>query len=141
MPGATRSIVFNAPIEKAYEVIADYGKYAEFLPEVKKVSVSNRQGNQADVHYEVDVVKRIKYTVRMREERPNRVSWSFVEGEFMKDNKGSWVLEPAGEGQTRATYTVEMALGPLVPKTIVNALVETSLPKMLESFKKRIESR
>ncbi len=68
------------------------------------------------------------------------MSWTFVEGEFMKDNKGSWVLEPDGEGKTKATYTVEMALGALVPKSIVNALVETSLPKMLEAFKRRAES-
>jgi len=32
-----------------------------------------------------------------------------------------------------------MAFGPLVPKVIVKALVETSLPKMLDAFKKRAE--
>jgi ribosome-associated toxin RatA of RatAB toxin-antitoxin module len=68
------------------------------------------------------------------------MSWTFIEGEMMRDNKGSWQLEPEGEGKTKATYTVEMALGPLVPKTIVNALVDTSLPKMLDAFKKRVES-
>ena len=85
-------------------------------------------------------MKTIKYSIRVKEERPTRMSWSFIEGEFMKDNKGSWVLEPAGEGKTKATYTVEMALGALVPKTIVNALVETSLPKMLDAFKRRAEA-
>ena len=58
----------------------------------------------------------------------------------MKDNHGSWLLESAGEGQTKATYTIEMSLGPLVPKSIVNAMAETQLPKMLESVKKRAES-
>ena len=29
----------------------------------------------------------------------------------------------------------------LVPKTIVNALVDTQLPKLLENFKKRIEAQ
>ena len=57
----------------------------------------------------------------------------------MKDNKGSWVLEPEGEGRTKATYTAELALGPFVPKAIVNALTETSLPKMLDAFKRRAE--
>ena len=71
---------------------------------------------------------------------PSKVTWTFIEGEFMKDNKGSWTLEAAGEGQTKATYQIEMALGPLVPKSIVNAMVDTSLPKMLEAVKKRVES-
>lgn len=140
MPGATRSIVINAPVEKVFDIIVQYEKYREFLPEVKEIRLSNRQGNEVNVHYKVDVVKTINYTIRSKEERPHRVSWSFVDGEFMKDNKGSWVLEPEGEGKTKATYTVEMALGALVPKTVVNKLVETSLPKMLEAFKRRAET-
>ena len=140
MAGATRSIIINAPIEKVFDVITQYEKYGEFLSEVKEVRTSGRQGNEVNVHYKVDVMKTIKYTIRSKEERPTRMSWTFVEGEFMKDNKGSWVLEPAGEGKTKATYTVEMALGALVPKSIVTALVETSLPKMMDAFKRRAES-
>ena len=139
MPGATRSIVINAPVEKVFDTIIQYEKYGEFLTEVREVRTSGRQGNEVNVHYKVDVMKTIKYTIRVKEERPTRMSWTFVEGEFMKDNKGSWVLEPEGEGKTKATYTVEMALGALVPKAIVNALVETSLPKMLDAFKRRAE--
>jgi coenzyme Q-binding protein COQ10 len=140
MPGASKTIVINAPVEKVFDVIIQYEKYKEFLPEVKEVRTSNRQGNEVTVHYKVDVMKTIQYSIRVREERPTKMSWSFIEGEFMKDNKGSWVLESAGEGKTQATYTVEMALGALVPKTIVNALVETSLPKMLDAFKRRAEA-
>jgi coenzyme Q-binding protein COQ10 len=140
MAGATRTIVINAPVEKVFDVITNYDRYAEFLSEVKKVSTSQRQGNTVQVHYEVDVVKRIRYTIRVTEERPKRMSWTFVEGEVMKDNKGSWTLEPEGEGKTRATYNVEMALGALVPKAIINTLTESQLPKMLEAFKRRAET-
>ncbi|HVE87647.1 MAG TPA: SRPBCC family protein [Myxococcales bacterium] len=140
MPGASRSIVISAPAEKVFDVISGYEKYPEFMSEVKEVKVSNRKSNQVDVHYKVDLVKTIKYSLRMIEERPSKITWTFIEGEFMKDNKGSWTLEPAGDGQTKATYNIEIALGPLVPKTIVNAMVETSLPKMLDSIKKRVES-
>lgn len=140
MPGASRSIVFNAPLEKCFEVISDYERYPDFLPEVKKIRTSNRRGNEVDVHYEAEVVKVIKYTLHLKEEKPTRVSWSFIEGEFMKDNKGGWVLEDGGNGTTKATYSIEVAVGPLVPKTILNALVDSQLPKLLENFKKRIEA-
>jgi ribosome-associated toxin RatA of RatAB toxin-antitoxin module len=139
MPGATRTIVINAPVEKVFDVITQYDRYPEFLPEVKEVRAANRQGNTLELHYKVDVVKTIRYSIRVTEERPRRMAWSFIEGEMMKDNKGSWVLEPEGEGKTRATYNVEMALGLLVPKAVVNALVDTSLPKMLDAFKRRAE--
>jgi len=139
MPGATRTIVINAPVEKVFDVITQYERYPEFLPEVKEVRVANRQGSTLELHYKVDVVKTVRYSIRVTEERPRRMAWSFIEGEVMKDNKGSWLLEPEGEGKTRATYNVEMALGLLVPKAVVNALVDTSLPKMLEAFKRRAE--
>src|SRR5207248_55440 len=83
------------------------------------------KGYETDVHYVAEIVKTIKYTVRLKEEKPSRVSWTFVEGEFMKDNKGSWDLEDLGNGTTKATYSIEVTLGALVPKTIVNALVDT----------------
>jgi len=141
MAGATRTIVINAPPDKLFDVITDYDKYGEFLSEVKRVWTSDRKGNEVKVHYEVDVIKTVRYTILAKEERPKRMSWTFVEGEVMKDNQGSWVLEPDGDNRTRATYTVDMALGALVPKAIVTKLAETSLPKMLEAFKRRAESR
>ena len=140
MAGATRSITINAPQEKVFDVIADVERYPDFLPEVKKITVSNKRGAESDVHYVAEVVKTIKYTVHLKEERPKRVSWTFVDGEFMKDNRGSWDLEDLGNGTTKATYNNEVTLGALVPKTIVNALVDTSLPKLLENFKKRAEA-
>ena len=141
MAGAQRTITINAPVEKCWSVISDYERYPEFLPEVKKIRTLNRRGAEVDVQYEAEVVKIIKYTVHMKEEGPKKLSWSFIDGEFMKDNKGGWVLEDAGGGTTRATYNIAVEVGMLVPKTIVNALVETQLPKLLENFKKRIESQ
>jgi coenzyme Q-binding protein COQ10 len=140
MPGASRSIVINAPQEKVFDIIINYDRYPEWLTEVKKIRTSDRKGNEVKIHYEVDFkIKTIRYTILAREERPQRMSWSFVEGEVMKDNKGSWMLEPEGEGRTKVTYSVEVTVGPLVPKSILNALVDQSLPKMLEAVKRQAE--
>jgi coenzyme Q-binding protein COQ10 len=141
MPGASASTVIHATIEKVFSVITDYEKYAQFLSEVKKVKVGPKKDGQCDVEYEASLMKTIHYTLHMKEEAPSKVSWTFVKGDFMKDNKGSWLLEAAGEGQVKATYTIEVGLSPLVPQSIVNALVGGSLPKMLEAFKKRAEAK
>ena len=140
MAGATRSVVIDAPAERVFDIIVDYDRYAEFLPEVKEAKSSGRRNNEVDVHYGIDLVKRIHYTLHMVEDRPRTVRWTFVKGELMRDNHGSWTLEPTPDGKTRATYTIEVGVGPLVPRSIVNALVDQSLPKMLEAFKKRAES-
>ncbi|MBK7860297.1 MAG: SRPBCC family protein [Archangiaceae bacterium] len=139
MAGATKTITINAPLATVFQVVTDVERYPDFLPEVKSIKVTNKRGAECDVHYVAEVVKTIKYTVHLKEEPPDRVSWTFVDGEFMKDNKGNWLLEPQGENATKVTYNVEVGLGALVPKTIVNALIDTSLPKLLENFKKRAE--
>src|SRR2546422_4006964 len=137
MAGATRSIVINAPRDRVFDVIADYERYPDFLPEVKAIKCANRKGNEVDAHYTAEIVKTIKYTVHLKEERPSKVSWTFVDGEFMKDNKGGWVLDDLGNGTTKATYTVDVEVSRFVPKAVVDALVGQSLPKLLENFKKR----
>jgi ribosome-associated toxin RatA of RatAB toxin-antitoxin module len=140
MPGATRSIVIGAPIEKVFAVITDYAKYPEFLTEVRKARVVPRGEYEWEVEYEINVIKNIRYTLAIKAEKPTRIAWTFVRGEVMRDNRGSWTLEEQGPDKTNATYSIELALGPLVPKTIVNALVDTSLPRMLQAFKTRSEA-
>src|SRR5262245_20493861 len=109
MPGATRSVLIQAPMAKVYQVISDYERYPAILPQCKGVRVSHRQGNQVNVHYTIEVIKTIHYALHMLEGPPKRLSWSFVEGEIMKDNKGSWLLEEKG-GATLTTYSIEMTL-------------------------------
>ena len=55
MAKAERSVVIEAPPEKVFAVIADYQKYPEFLPEVKKVKVESGVGDVKEVTYTVDV--------------------------------------------------------------------------------------
>jgi len=140
MAGATRSVVIDVPPDRVFDVIVDYDHYAEFLSEVKEARSADRKGNEVDVHYGIDLVKRIHYTLHMVEDRPRSVRWTFVRGEVMRDNRGSWTLEATPDGKTRATYSIEVGVGPLVPRSIVNMLVDQSLPKLLEAFKKRSES-
>lgn len=139
MPQAQRTIVVDVPPEKLLEVINDFDSYPEFLPEVKKISVSNRTANSADVTYEIDVIKRIQYTVRVVNEGMT-VRWSLVKGDMMKKNEGSWQLRPEGEGRTHATYSLELGLSGLIPSSITTKLAETSLPALLQNFKNRAES-
>ncbi len=141
MPGATKTIVINAPIEKVYATITDYDKYPQFLTEAKSVKATRKTPDSVEVEWKIDVIKTITYTLLMKEEKPNKISWTFVKGEVMKDNRGSWLLEKDGEERTRATYTADLTLGGFVPGAIVKALVEKQLPTMLEAFKKRSEGR
>ena len=86
------------------------------------------------------MVKTIKYTDPHQGGAPHPHVVDLRRGRVHEGQQGQLGARARGEGKTKGTYTVEMALGALVPKTIVNALVDTSLPKMLEAFKRRAET-
>ena len=139
MAKAQRSIVIDVAAEKLFEVIADFGKYAEFLPEVKKTELK-AEGAATLVTYTVDIkATKISYTLRHTGTKPGKLEWHFVKGDMMKGNDGSWTLKPLEGGRTEATYDIDLKLGALVPGFIEKALAEQSLPALLDNFKKRAE--
>jgi ribosome-associated toxin RatA of RatAB toxin-antitoxin module len=141
MAQASRSVTVNVPPEKMFDVIVDYEKYPEFLPEVKKVKVEAGQGAIKEVTYTVDIkAKVITYTLKHTADRPNKLSWTMIKGEMMKGNDGAWTLKPGAQpGTTEATYTIDLKLSSLVPGFIEKALAEQSLPGLLTNFKNRAE--
>jgi ribosome-associated toxin RatA of RatAB toxin-antitoxin module len=141
MAQASRSVTVNVPPEKLFEVITDYEKYPEFLPEVKKVHVNAGQGAIKEVTYTVDIkAKVINYTLKHTAERPTKVAWTMIKGEMMKGNDGTWTLKPGAQpGTTEATYNIDLKLSALVPGFIEKALAEQSLPSLLANFKARAE--
>jgi coenzyme Q-binding protein COQ10 len=139
MAGASKSIEINAPIEKVYSVITDYEKYPEFLDEQTGAKLLSKKGNVAEVEFKLKVVKEISYKLRLTEQPGVGLSWVMISGEMMKSNDGGWKLEALGADKTKATYSADIGLGMLVPKSIANMLIEQTLPKTLEAFKKRCE--
>jgi len=144
MAAITRDVLIAVPPERLFDVIADYARYPEFVPGVKACR-PRRSGAAVDVEYELDVgLKTIRYTLRHVEERPRKVSWSLLSGDWMKVSNGSWELSDEG-GKTRARYTVEIQISkpPLVPQALVDRigdeLTRVQLPKTLEAFKARAE--
>jgi coenzyme Q-binding protein COQ10 len=139
MAGAAQHIVVDVPREDLFEVIRDYVNYPEFLSDMESVEVKKREGDVAEVEFTLNVIKRLRYTLRLVETAPEGLSWTLVEGMF-KRNEGGWTLEELPGGRTRATYRIELTVGVFVPGSIVNRLVGKTLPATLEAFKKRAES-
>src|SRR5215470_2170787 len=141
MAHASRSIEIEVAPETFFAVVQDYGRYPEFVPEVKAVRVGPRQGEVVEVTYWLDVkLKVVEFTLRHVARPPDRIDWQLVRGgELMRKNHGAWTLERTASGGTRATYDIEIDLGPLVPATFEKALKERGLPSMLANFKARAE--
>lgn len=139
MAQASNTIEIKAPIKDCYKVITDYEGYPEFLKETKSITIDKKSGKTLEVTYELDLIKTIRYTLKITEKPFHGLSWTLVKGDMMKSNNGSWELEEIDKNTTKATYTIEIGLGLLVPGSVSKMLVSSSLPAMMESFKKRIE--
>jgi ribosome-associated toxin RatA of RatAB toxin-antitoxin module len=141
MAKARRSIDVDVPPERFFEVLRDYARYPEFLPEVKAVSVGPRTGDSVEVTYRLDArIKLIEFTLLHVESAPSRIEWRLVRGDLMKRDEGRWTLEASPSGGTTATYAIELELQPRVPRGLEKALAAQAFPAMLANFKARAEA-
>jgi coenzyme Q-binding protein COQ10 len=139
MAKAKTSEIFNGSLKRVYEVLSDYSKYPEFLPEVKRASVLESGPEKKLVEFEVQVIKTFRYQLWFLEIPNKEVTWKFHSGEIFKDNSGSWKLKDVGKGQTRADYEIEAKFGMFVPGMIEKKLIEVNFPIMMKAFKARVE--
>ncbi len=142
----SQEIVVQAGIEAFFDIVIDYARYPEFVPGIKACS-AKKVGASTHVEYDLDLgLRRIRYVLEHREERPRRVSWSLVSGEVLKVSNGSWELTPEGD-RTRARYSVDIQIAkpPLVPQALLDKmsdqLTKVQLPRTLEAFRARAEGR
>src|SRR2546428_12528746 len=109
MASARRSIDVDVPPERFFEVVRDYARYPEFLPEVKAVSVGPRNGDSVEVTYRLDArIKLIEFTLLHVETAPSRIEWRLGRGGLMEREQGPWAPEPSACGRTAATYALEL---------------------------------
>ncbi len=140
MPRTEHTILIDAPIDRVFGVITDYERYPEFLPDIKATRVLARESGVAVVRFELELIMRVTYTLRLREEPPAALSWTLEDAKMIAENNGGWQLEAEG-AKTRATYALEVKLRGLIPKSVSTRLLGTTLPETLERFRERCRAQ
>lgn len=138
MAEASRTVEMNVPRDKLWSVITDYEKYSEFVDGVHSIKVLSQDKSKARVQYAIQLLgKEITYVLDHVSESPTKMHWTLVESNIMKSNEGAWELKDLGGGKTEVTYRLALDFKIYVPGMILNGLVKSSLPKMMESFEAR----
>lgn len=138
---AIEKMVVNVPRDRFFEIITDFEKLPEFIPELDKVELVRTSGETRTVTYSIMLLGRaISYTLELTNQPPGQVTWKLLKGDFMKQNSGRWQLEEIDANTTAVTYELEMAFPMLVPSAVVSKLQENSLPKLMAQYKARAES-
>ena len=115
---ATRQTTIAAPVERCYEVVADFERYPEWAADVKDVDVARRddQGRGIEVAFRTAAMGRSTNYVLLYDHgaAPGALSWRLLSGDIMTCLDGSYTFE-AAEGDpesTDVTYhlTIELLL-------------------------------
>lgn len=142
MAKASRTETYDVPATKFYQAVVDYKNYSQFVPGVDSIEVLNEAPEGATVKFNINVIKKISYTLKLTHKPNEEVNWSLVTGDYMKTNNGRWQLKDLGNGKTQVTYSLEIEVKGFIPglSLIEKGLVETNLPMTMNSFAKRAEN-
>lgn len=139
MSAAEQQIRIDAPIQTVFGVVTNYTQYPEFLPEMRHVELVTEYEGVRVVRFEIELIMRLSYVLRLEEKSPTRVSWTLQEGKLFSHNTGGWDLAEQGQGVTLATYRIDLGLKGLIPRSVTNKLVGKTLPETLARFRARSE--
>ncbi len=141
MASAERVEIMEASVENIYKVLTDYDNYSDFMDGVSSVEVIERNGSSVLAKYDINMIKKFSYTLKLEEIENKSVTWSFDEGDIFSTNSGGWDLKDLGDGTTEVKYHVEVDIKVKMMGTgmIIKKLVNTSLPALMKSVEQRAQ--
>jgi ribosome-associated toxin RatA of RatAB toxin-antitoxin module len=145
MAAAERTDIVDVPLNKLYQAICDYDNYPKFVTGASNVKLLSREGNASRVQFDVEMMKRVEYVLKIKEEidpegRSARVSWTLDSSKFFKISNGLWELKALGPEKTQVLYKLELEFEIPVPGFVLKKLVASALPKTIQEFSDRARS-
>ncbi len=144
---------FDAPIAVLKGILADVGKYSEFMPYTKESRLLPKDDQLCYMVLTPPLVGSLDYTIRVHEESVKNSDgtmsyhsrWELANTDGppprrgitrVTVNEGSWLLEPIGN-QTRATYTLYTDGGG-IPPLLMNFANKLSVSRLFDALRGRM---
>lgn len=141
---ATIATTMNASPEAVYAVVADIEHYKEWVSDLKRVEVLERDGEGRPLEVEFRAAafgRSTTYTLRYDySAAPRALTWRQVEGDLTSYLFGGYRFEPVN-GRTRVTYDLEVELRVPIPAFVKARAAARIQSQALRELKARVESR
>lgn len=123
--------------EQMFDLVADVGRYGEFLPWVAAVRVRSN----SDTEMVADLIVgfkalRERFTSRVKKRRPEHITVDYLEGP-LKHLTNEWTFRPDGAGGSYVDFCVDFAFRNRLFETIAGQMFDTALRKMISAFEAR----
>jgi len=145
VPEVDSEIVIDAPAERVYRLAKDVEGLAEFLPNVERVTICEREGNRTLSEW-LGLVPEFRRSIRWVEEdlwddAGMRCEFRSVSGDWDR-YEGEWSFAREGNG-TRVRLKIEYEynvplIGPLIKK-LLHKLVGRNVEETLAGLRARAE--
>lgn len=135
---------FEGSIARTWQVLTDYGRYSEYIPELTHSRVISRQGREAQVEQKGEVrLLFLTFPLDVRlvvSEHPyERVTSRAVAGSF-REMRNAYFLE-AREGRVLLRYTGRLVpdfyVPPVVGTLVLRSTVEAMFVALVEEMERR----
>jgi len=123
--------------DQMYDLVADVGRYGEFLPWVSAIRVRS----DSDTQMVADMIVGFKglretFTSRVEKKRPGEIHVDYIEGP-LKYLHNDWQFRPDGQGGTRVDFSVDFAFKNRVFEMLAGQVFDRALRKMIGAFEER----
>jgi len=131
----TRALPYTP--EQMFDLVADVGRYGEFLPWVSAVRVRSN----SDTQMVADLIVGFKglresFTSRVEKQRPGHIRVDYLEGP-LKHLNNDWKFRPDGKGGCLVDFCVDFAFKNRVFEMLAGQVFDRALRKMINAFEER----
>jgi ribosome-associated toxin RatA of RatAB toxin-antitoxin module len=143
---STQSITINAAPAAVMAVIADFAAYPQWAKSVKSTEVTKPgpDGRAEQVAFKIDAGGiRDSYELAYTWHEGSsdlKVSWTLVQGQMQKAQRGSYTLVPTGAGATEVTYNLAVDLAMPMLGMLKRKAEKMVMDTALKELKKRVET-
>ena len=123
--------------EQMFDLVADVGRYGEFLPWV----VATRVQSNSDEHMVADMLVgfkslREKFTSHIEKLRPTRLQVHYVDGP-MRDLDNIWQFRPLGPASCEIEFSVSFRFRNALFESLAGQYFDKAFRKMVAAFEAR----
>lgn len=137
MPGIRETRRLPYTVEQMFDLVADVGRYAEFLPWVVATRVRSDDGHEmvADMLVGFKALRE-KFTSRVIRDRPNRIEVIYIDGP-MRDLDNVWHFRPLEGGGCEIDFCVDFSFRNKMFEMLAGQYFDRAFRKMVTAFEDR----
>ncbi len=140
MPGIREKRVLPYSCEQMFDLVADVGRYKEFLPWVVATRVRSDSGTEMVADMVVGFKSlRESFTSNVRKERPNLIQVRYVDGP-LRDLDNRWSFTPVADGGCEVDFCVDFTFKNRVFEALAGQYFDRAFRKMVAAFEARAEA-